>query len=422
MKTESNKKKAFLWNTASGLINAGQSAVILIFISHLLTKNAVGIFTIAYALGNLFSTMGKYGVRNFQVTDINEQYSFREYFNSRTLSSVGVMLLMIVYILFQLCTGKYTLIKSMTIVLICLWKMIDTAEDVFYGMYQQQGRLDVGARCYTIRLTISTVLFCLLLMFKSPLFVTSMTVLVVSIVSSLFIIMYTAPRFRQSHEIKNYMPSLSAADKELLKACFPLFLGTSLSIFVGNAPKYLIDWYLDDSTQAIFGYIMMPAFVIMVLNQFIYQPIIRDLGELWSSGRLNAFVRRVLKQYLIVGGITAVVIVAGVIVGIPILSVMYNTDLSAFRPEFAIILLGGGFYAIVSFIMVPLTAMRNQNVISYGFIAASILSLVLGRALILWKGVMGASVLYCLLNLILAMIFTFCFILFVNKRRREMNE
>ena len=180
-----------MWNTASGLINAAQSAVILIFISHLLSKTDVGIFTIAYALGNLFSTMGKYGVRNFQVTDIKNQYSFRDYINARVLSSFGVMLLMILYIVLQFCMGKYTGMKSVTILLICLWKMIDTGEDVFYGMYQQQGRLDIGARGYTIRLAVSTVLFCLLLLLKTPLFLSSLIVFLIKFVSQQMYIIFS---------------------------------------------------------------------------------------------------------------------------------------------------------------------------------------------------------------------------------------
>ena len=38
-----------------------------------------GVFTIAYAIGNLMMTIGKYGMRNFQATDVNEKYSYKEY-------------------------------------------------------------------------------------------------------------------------------------------------------------------------------------------------------------------------------------------------------------------------------------------------------------------------------------------------------
>ena len=78
MNNDINKIKAgaFFWNTASGVINAGQSAIILILISYFLTKIDAGIYTIAIAIGNIVSVFSKYGMRNYQVTDIEEKYNF----------------------------------------------------------------------------------------------------------------------------------------------------------------------------------------------------------------------------------------------------------------------------------------------------------------------------------------------------------
>ena len=87
------KRRAFLWNTASGILNAGQSAIVLIFVAHCLNKTDAGIFTIAYALANLVMIVGKYGLRNYQVTDIEDQFSFNQYFTSRLITSLFALLL-----------------------------------------------------------------------------------------------------------------------------------------------------------------------------------------------------------------------------------------------------------------------------------------------------------------------------------------
>ena len=405
-------RRAFLWNTASGLINAGQSAIILVFISHFLTRNDAGIFTIAYALGNLFSTMGKYGVRNYQVTDVAEKHTFSEYLNARVYTSIAALALMLVYLCFQFFKGAYSIEKVAIVTAICLWKMIDTIEDVYYGMYQQRGRLDIGAKWYTIRLVASTVALCALVVLRVNMLASSVIAMLVSLMMAVLLVNLSIKRF-QIRRVRIRRPSV----REILKVCFPLFIGTSLSIYVGNSPKYLIDWYLDESAQAVFGYIMMPAFMIMVLNQFIYQPIIRGLGELWQSGDRKRFTARVLKQYLVVAGITVLAIVGGVIVGIPLLSLLYNIDLAPYKGEFVVMLLGGGVYALVSFIMVPITAMRFQKCISYGFIAASVLSVVLGRVFIQTRGVMGAAILYLVLNSVLAVYLTACFLYGGRKQR-----
>lgn len=405
-------RKAALWNTASGMINAGQSAVILIFISRFLGVDAAGVFTIAYALGNLFCTMGKYGVRTFQITDVAERYRFRDYVLSRILTTAAATLITLIYLLVQWGVGQYDLGKAAVILVICLWKMVDSMEDVYYGMYQQQGRLDVGAKFYTIRLMISTAVFCLLLIFRLSLTVSSLVVLCISVVSALFLIRRSLPLIQVDRQAAEKRRVLS-----MLRGCFPLFVGTSLSVYVGNAPKYMIDWYLDEATQAIFGFIMMPAFVILVLNQFIYQPIIRDLGELWATGDRKRFVSRVMKQYAVVAAITVVIILGGALIGLPILSILYSTDLTAYRPEFIVLLAGGGVYALVSFIMVPLTTVRFQSCIAIGFAVAAVASLLLGKPLVLSHGVMGASLLYLLLNVLLAVFFTACF--FWKVRQKE---
>lgn len=405
------KRRAYYWNTASGMINAGQSAVILIFIAHFLGKIDAGIFTIGIALGNLISIMGRYGMRNYQVTDVNEQYNFNQYFTCRLITTVITLLLCVLYLSYQYLSGNYSCDKALIVFIICSWKLIDSIEDVYFGMYQQKGRLDIGAKYHTIRVLVSTVLLCVLVTLKCSLFISSMVAFLSSIIMVIAFIALTLNNFNLDKirlDFNNLM--------QMLCICFPLFIASTLFIYIGNSPKYLIDVYLDDNTQAIFGYLMMPAFTIMVINQFIYQPIIKDLGELWQNPDKRPFVKRVLKQYLIVAAITFVIILGGATIGLPILSAFYNTDLSGYRIDFIILLLGGGVYALSCFIMVPITAMRLQKLLAYGFVAVSVSSFILGPFLInIFKEdslkVRGATILYLALNTLLAIYLTACFLI-----------
>ena len=400
----SRKRSAALWNTASGMLNAGQSALILIFISHRLDMETAGIFTIAYALANLFFMMGKYGIRNYQVTDVYERYAFPEYLRSRVYSCAGVILLMLLYLAVQVARGAYSPSKALIVVFISLWKLVDAVEDVYYGMYQQKGRLDIGARCYTLRLGFSTVVFCLLIFLKLPFLLTTAMVMLVSILGAGFFISKTYPGFGiKKQRIEN--PHVM----QLMRICFPLFVGYSLSTFVGNSPKYMIDWYLTEEVQAVFGYIMMPAFVILVLSQVIYQPIIKDMGELWAAGNKKKFNAYVIRQYGIVAVLTGVVVLGGSLLGIPVLSWFYNTDLAPYKWEFIILLIGGGVYAVSNFLLVPLTTIRFQQCVAFGFGIVTVLSLALGKYFVTGYGVMGAAILYLLLNSVLAIFFTGCY-------------
>lgn len=399
-------KKAVLWNSASSMINAGQSALILIFISHFLGLESAGIFTIAYAVANLTYAIAKYGVRNFQVTDISEKYAFSTYVKMRWIT-VGVTFLgglwYLGYHYFVIGDG---ISKVLIILEIIVWKMIDAIEDVYYGMYQQRGRLDVGAKYYTYRLMASTILYCVLIVCRFSLFYATTVVVICSAVLAFLLLHKSFPMFRALDKQETSGGTLLS----LFRECTSLCVGTSLAIYIGNAPKYIIDRCMDEKTQGYFGILIMPAFVIMILNNFIYQPIIRHLGEMWANKEYNAFFKRVFVQYVVVLLLTVVVMVAGAVVGLPLLSWLYGVDLMEFRGSFILLLLGGGIYALVSFIMVPLTTMRYQNCISYGFLGVSIVTFVVGDYLVKNWQITGASVLYVCINMMLAVYLTICFL------------
>ena len=237
-------------------------------------------------------------------------------------------------------SNNYSYTKTLIVFVICLWKIIEPIEDIYYGMYQQKGRLDIGAKYHTIRVLISTIIICGLVMINFSLLFSSTIAFISSLLMAIIFISTTLNNFNLVKIRLNFSNLI-----QILLICFPLFLATTLSIYIGNSPKYLIDMYLDDNTQAIFGYLMMPAFTIMVINQFIYQPIIKDLGELWQNPDKKPFIKRVLEQYLIVAVITFIIILGGATIGLPILSAFYNTDLSSYNRDFIILRASGDIFS-----------------------------------------------------------------------------
>src|SRR5699024_4053271 len=89
----------------------------------------------------------------------------------------------------------------------------------------------------------------------------------------------------------------------LLIDCVGPFLAAFLSFYVGNAPKYAIDANLPQDIQAYYGFIAMPVFVVGLLNNFLYQPILTSLAEDWAEKRRVQFVKRICHQIVIIFGI-----------------------------------------------------------------------------------------------------------------------
>ena len=199
---------------------------------------------------------------------------------------------------------------------------------------------------------------------------------------------------------------------------FPLFLGSFLSFYIGNAPKYAIDGVLNDELQACYGFIAMPVFVIGLLNNFVFNPMIYKMSVLWDKGKKNEFLKKFIIQVMIVIGITLVCIVGAYLVGIPILSFLYNTDLSLYKYELLILLLGGGFLALSGLLVTVITIIRFQNSLMFGYIIVSILAYTLSKIAVEQYSIRGAAGLYAILTAALCFLF-FIFLGYGLKRKEK---
>ena len=111
--TKDTQKTAYIWNTWAAMLNSFQSVLILMVISRIDPVTDAGVFTIAFAIGNLMLTIGQYGIRQFQVSDVQEKYSFREYVGARIITSSLMVIVSFFYVGLHYWSGSYGLEKAL---------------------------------------------------------------------------------------------------------------------------------------------------------------------------------------------------------------------------------------------------------------------------------------------------------------------
>ena len=402
------ERDSYLWNMIGSMLMAFQSVIMLIILTRTVGLVESGIFTIAYANANLFLTIGKYGMRYFQVSDV------KEYRASRIITSFVMIAVSIIYIIFAATNNGYTTEKALVILWMCLFKLVDVMEDVYHGLYQKKKRLDVASKAMTLRLVVTIIVFGAgLVVFKMLL-----PVLIISTVltAALFVVLtkWTYGEFQESRK---------SPDKRniriLLKACFPLFAGSFLSFYIGNAPKYAIDSVLNDELQACYGFIFMPVFVIGLLNGFIFNPMLYQMSLLWNIRNIKKFVGKTLWQMGIVAVITVICIIGAYLLGIPVLSILYNTDLSPYKKELLILLLGGGFLGLSGLLNTVITIIRFQNSLMWAYAIVAVFACLYSRQIVEQYEMMGAAVLYTILMGILCITFFVLFVCGIIKMRHR---
>lgn len=415
--TKDTQKTAYIWNTWAAMLNSFQSVLILMVISRIDPVTDAGVFTIAFAIGNLMLTIGQYGIRQFQVSDVQEKYSFREYVGARIITSSLMVIVSFFYVGLHYWSGSYGLEKSIAVFLICLSKTIDSVEDVFQGRLQQRDRLDIGAKAMTVRLFGYILTFIVSYILTKSLIMASLLAFFVSLF--LCVILNTLA-------IKNFESTIvtwkAGNVKHMFMECFPLFLAAYLVIYIGNAPKYSIDAVLSSQEQACFNYIFMPVFVIGLLSRFIYQPLIGKMALLWHKGELKGFLSMVVKQSAIMIGLTVFVLAGGFVLGIPALSVVYGVDLTGYKTELMVLLLGGGFLAYTSFYQMILTVIRRQNWLITGYLLGYGLFLLLGRWTVEQGGILGVSVFYTTVVAVIAVYFVLVILWGYKVRKKQIKN
>ena len=418
------ERESFIYNTAGGMLNAFQSVFILMAISRVLTPDDAGVFTLAYSVANLMLMIGKYGMRNFQVTDTLQKYSYRKYYISRIVTTVAMVAAGLIYVVYKRYTQPYTDEKALIIFLMCVMKAVDSVEDVYHGRYQQEGRLDIAGKCMTVHMLAIIISYVLCICFGgSVLFATALTTGVSVIVTFITI------RFADSRIGNAGINDMGAENDDtthtlfmLLKDCFPLFFATFIGFYQINAPKYSIDSFMTGADQANFGYISMPVFFAGLVCQFLYLPVLNAMAVQYQKKEVKLLKKSVRKQSVLIFGAVLLIMIGAGILGIPFLSILYSTDLSGLKTEFYVLMLGSGALAYGNFLMSVLTIFRKQKTIMIGYLITTLAEIIAMNKAVKIYGILGGSVVFSLTAALLMVYLFMAMLVILSKYEHEIKD
>lgn len=383
-------RSAYLWNTAGSMLNAFQSVFMLMVITRTCDLVTAGVFTLAYANANLFLTLGGFGMRNFQASDVAPKFGFRAFGMSRVLTCIAMVACSWLWLAWASVANGYGWDKTLAVALMTLMKGVDAVEDVFDGSYQQQSRLDVAGRLLTFRTGTTIVVFCLMIAVTRSLVVAT----AVGFVWTIVFLVVGVMLIRRACHLPGASRGAAVSPWPLLAECVPLFLSAFLLYYVGSAPKYAIDATMLDADQAIYGFIAMPVFVVGLLAQFVYAPLVQPLSERWSAGDATGFRGAFGKQVGIIAGITLACVAAAAVAGPPVLGWLYACDLDRWRVQLCALVTGGGLLALASLFTMGMTIMRAQRRLVIGYVVVAVVALAASGPLVRLWGIDGAVACY----------------------------
>ena len=405
-------KTSFIWNAYAAMLNSFQTTVLLVVLTRMGTDAESSAFVIAYAIANLLLHVGKFGIRQFQVTDVNEKYSYKEYKDFRIILVVFMMVCSFVYAGFKMYTGTYDLEKAIIVLMICSLRAIEAFEDVIHGRLQQIGRLDIGAKILSIRLTVYAIGFIVLYAITKNLTITCGISLVAQGILAIVLNSMVAGTSNGSDK------TITGNKKKLFFETLPLGIAMITSIYISNSPKYIIDGYVSDEIQTNFNIVFMPVFVVAMLAGFIYQPLVKNIGHKWSEGRVSDVNKDVSRLCILTSIVVVLVVLCAYVLGIPVLEMVYGVDLELYKNELLLLTFTGGIIALQNIFIILITMIRKQKLMLYGYLVIAGGILLLGKSILKEFNIIGLCIFFMSALLMLLIYFVSIYLLEVRKTKR----
>ncbi len=403
----SKERKTLLWTVLSGCVYALSSVVFLMVVSRALGDTAAGVYATASMMALQLITVGRFSVRNFQVSDVRDEYTFSEYYSFRWLTCGLMILALIVWAI----VAGYRGTTFFVILCFGIYKACDAFADVLEGQMQRLGHLDRAGQCQLLMNVILIACFVAGVLAGRVLFdeqtallmasivLAAMSVITIVVIYLPMLLRFGLPKFRLStHAIKG-----------LTIACVSLFLSSFFYSFMNNVPRYAISALYEQQEGFVavgrFSQLFMPVFAVDLFAGFTMRTWQTSMAEEVKAGAWKAFRKQCLLQAAVAAGVTLLAVLVAYTIGTLVLGWLYQTDLSAYRWELVLLMLAGGFVALQTLLENMLTIFRGQKLATVANVPAIALGCVATWLLVKQYGITGAVYGYLITAVLRAIFF-----------------
>ncbi len=379
-------RRDYLWNTLGTAVWGMAFPLLTIVSTQLVGAEEAGKFSIAFVTGTLIMIACNYGVRNFQVSDIDEKTSFASYQLNRWLCGALALACGLVY-----SSARGYDAQMATIGLgVYLYKVIDGVADVYEGRLQQADKLYLAGMSQMLRSAGVIAVFSMALFLTRSMPIAAMAMGIAAIAS---LVLVTAPLALLETE-KSRRVSLREVG-HLFIQCAPLFGALFLFNLIESMPKFVMEGTLAYKYQLYFNALFFPAQAILLSIGFIYKPQLLRLSSIWANPR-----KRRRFDLIIVAVMALIVVITSVCAafmagpGIPLMSFMYGLNFERYRTLALLMVVAGGVTAAIDFLYAIITVLRHAGDVTKIYLICFAVSVVLPVILINLLGLMGAVVSY----------------------------
>lgn len=383
-----------LFNTVGSLIYYVCQWLISVIIVRVSGFGDAGLLSLAMSATAAPAIVGLFNVRSYQVSDMDGQYTDREYMRSRVYTNVLSVVACLLVVLYY----GYSLDKAIIIMSFMGFKIVEGMADVYYGIDQKNERMDYAGISLTIRGIGSVVIF-----FAAFIIVGNVSLIMMSDTQPISDTMFVTVRllfsivamslfslgvvlFYDRRKVKRYVEEtpidkavMRKQVKSLLITCFPLAVVAFLNNMSLTIPKLYLEQFFGEKVMGIYSSVASPTIVIQLAATTLFAPLIPPLTVEFNNGNKKNFLSGLKKFALLIGAITIAALIGSKLLAHWGLVLLFGTDIEPYVYLFIPVIIVSILIAINASMFSVCTlirAIKSQYLIGgFGILAAVIGSL-----------------------------------------------
>lgn len=383
------EKQQYIWNALGTLASTAVSILLLMISSRLLPSVEADLFSISYTIAQQLLIIGIFGVRPYQSTDVHKEHSFQDYFYTRLITIMLMLLVLLVYLVF---TGNFSSERTTVLILMTSFRLFDAFSDVFQGHFQQEQRSDLAGKILFYRSVWTVLVFTCALWLTRQLWLATGLILLVNAVLTVSL---DKAYYQVLSGTRHQLVFCWSQIKSILLKCSPLFFNAFLINYIFSEPRLVIDRLLqmkllNSGMQRDFSILFMPTFALNILFLML-RPLLTQLSTYWQDGNKSRFQEILRRVVLVLLGLEGLVLLLGYLLGIPVLGFIFGVDLSSYQLPLMILLVGGGCNLFASLIDNIMVIYRAQQYLILANMLTFLVTKLTTFILISKFGLLGAS-------------------------------
>ncbi|MCJ0537162.1 lipopolysaccharide biosynthesis protein [Enterococcus cecorum] len=400
-----------LWYPLGMMMFSASSIILLIFITRFFGSVDSGIFAISWAVCQQMYSLGLFGTRNYQIADVENKFSFSQYYSSKFFSAILMLIGCIIYgLVLKLSWPKLLMSFLLTFLMIG-----EVFADVFAGHLQKMDRNAQIGKSYFFRILLYDLLFIFICLLSNNIFLAIIFSTIVSF-SWIWIVDYYYIVKDENSKNKEKV-HLTISFKNVLIECIPILLSAFLTNFIINIPKNAIELYSTNQLQAVYNILFTPTSIIALVSSIIFMPMYTKISQDWYKKRYKDFLKKITNVVIFICLFTIVVLIIAYFLGIPVLSFVYNVELAKYKFQFLLLVLSGGIVSISWLLVYLLTVFNRQILLVYIYGFVSVVSNLLTNYFVKEAVIEGASFSYFLSTLLINLFLVCCVVLEYKKMK-----